>query len=1002
MSLVAGTRLGPYEIQSAIGAGGMGAVDKARDTRLGRDVAVKVLPGDLASDLDRRRRFEQEARAVAALSHANIVALYDVGTHDGAPFLVSELLEGETLTDALRGGALSIGKAVEVGLQIAKGLAAAHARAIVHRDLKPSNVFLTHDGQVKLLDFGIAKLAAAPAARDEDAPTETARDGTEAGTRLGTVGYMAPEQVRGVHCDHRADIFAFGCVLYEMLSGQRAFRGATPADTISAILKEDPRPLTDLRQSVSPALQQIVDRCLEKRADDRFSSAHDLGLALGAAATGSGQARPESEVPGTDARLPAPTTDGPRPETAPASAAAPAGGLLAYVRRPLFVAGLLILVGAVAVAAWFALQASRARWARNVALPEIVRLKNGEKMQAAYALARQAVKHIPDDPQLQQLIKEITVGASITSEPSGARAYYADYADPKAQWELVGTTPLTDTRIPYGFLRWKLEKDGFDDFVGLAEAHELKSGDRAKERPIRVFRLFPRGSALPGMVGVPGGYSFLFGIGTARLEDYWIDRYEVTNADFKRFVDAGGYDTEEYWKQPFVKDGRTLGWKDAVAQFTDKTGRPGPATWSLGTFPAGDGDLPVGGVSWYEAAAFAEFAGKALPTVHHWAYAAGFSAGTTGFTDVVVQSNLSGERPLPVIRNAGLTTYGAYDVAGNVREWVWNAVGEERYHAGGAFDEPLYMFAELDAGSPYDRSPKNGFRCAKFGQPVAPALFAEVQAPEPDYTRSPVGDKEFGTYKSLFYTYDRNKDLRVVQGTSQDNDEWRHETVSFDAGYGGERLPAHLFLPKRAPPPYQTVIFFPDGYATGIKDSNGMDIRWFRFLVQTGRAVLCPVFKGTYERQVPDVDILEFTASWSKEVGRSIDYLKSRGDCDIGKVAFSGFSLGARMGPIVGVVEDRLRTVILLAGGFIDDGLPPQSDPLNFAPRVSMPVLMINGQDDFFAPRVASDRMFSLLGTPDKKHVFIEGGHGLARLEQVQAEVLAWLDAHLGKVQTKR
>jgi dienelactone hydrolase len=312
------------------------------------------------------------------------------------------------------------------------------------------------------------------------------------------------------------------------------------------------------------------------------------------------------------------------------------------------------------------------------------------------------------------------------------------------------------------------------------------------------------------------------------------------------------------------------------------------------------------------------------------------------------------------------------------------------------------MFAELDAGSPYDRSPKNGFRCAKFGQPVAPALLAEVREPKPDYTRSPVGDKEFGTYKSLFYTYDRNKDLRVVQGTSQDNDEWRHETVSFDAGYGGERLPAHLFLPKHAAPPYQTVIFFPDGYATGIKDSNGMDIRWFRFLVQTGRAVLCPVFKGTYERQVPDVDILEFTAPWAKEVGRSIDYLKSRGDCDIGKVAFSGFSLGARMGPIVGVVEDRLRTVILLAGGFIEDGLPPQSDPLNFAPRVRMPVLMINGHDDFFAPRVASDRMFNLFGTPDKKHVFIEGGHGLARLEQVQAEVLAWLDAHLGKVQTKR
>jgi serine/threonine protein kinase len=190
----------------------MGEVYRARDTRLGRDVAVKVLPGDLASDPDRRRRFELEARAVAALSHANIVALYDVGTHEGTSFLVSELLDGETLADTLAGGALAVGKAVDVGIQVARGMAAAHARGIVHRDLKPSNVFLTRDGQVKLLDFGIAKQVE-PTAHADEAPTATARDGTEAGTRLGTMGYMSPEQVRGLAVDHRTDIFAFGCLL---------------------------------------------------------------------------------------------------------------------------------------------------------------------------------------------------------------------------------------------------------------------------------------------------------------------------------------------------------------------------------------------------------------------------------------------------------------------------------------------------------------------------------------------------------------------------------------------------------------------------------------------------------------------------------------------------------------------------------------------------------------------------------------------------------------------
>jgi len=230
----------------------MGLVYRARDTRLGRDVAIKILPGYLASDPDRLRRFEQEARTVAALSHPNIVALYDIGTHDGAPYLVSELLEGRTLRDRLESGCLPVRQAVETAVQIARGLAAAHEKGIVHRDLKPANVFVTRAGHVKILDFGLAKLTRPDAGSGSSAPTEASS--TEPGAVMGTVGYMAPEQVRGLPCDHRADIFAFGCVLYEMLSGQRAFKGATPADTISAILKEDPPPLTDLREAVSPGL----------------------------------------------------------------------------------------------------------------------------------------------------------------------------------------------------------------------------------------------------------------------------------------------------------------------------------------------------------------------------------------------------------------------------------------------------------------------------------------------------------------------------------------------------------------------------------------------------------------------------------------------------------------------------------------------------------------------------------------------------------------------------
>jgi len=237
--LTAGTRVGPYQALSLIGTGGMGEVYRARDTRLGRDVAIKVLPAEFASDPDRLRRFEQEARAVAALSNPHILALFDVGTHEGSPYLVTELLEGESLRERLQAGPLTPRKAIEVGAEIAQGLAAAHEKGIVHRDLKPANVFVTGDGHVKILDFGIAKLVA-PRSLAEPSQATTVVEATEAGTRLGTVGYMSPEQVRGQSVDHRADIFSFGCVLYEMLSARSPFRMETAADTASAILHEEP------------------------------------------------------------------------------------------------------------------------------------------------------------------------------------------------------------------------------------------------------------------------------------------------------------------------------------------------------------------------------------------------------------------------------------------------------------------------------------------------------------------------------------------------------------------------------------------------------------------------------------------------------------------------------------------------------------------------------------------------------------------------------------------
>jgi Tol biopolymer transport system component len=295
MTLAAGTKLGPYQVVSPLGAGGMGEVYRARDERLKRDVAIKVLPATFSQDADRLKRFEQEAQAAGALNHPNITAVYDFGSHDGSPYIVTELLEGETLRSRLGPGALSPRKAIDYAVQIAKGLAAAHEKGIVHRDLKPENVFLTKDGRVKILDFGLAKLK--PEGSDGgQTDVGTVSGGTQPGVVLGTMGYMSPEQVRGKPADKRSDLFSFGTILYEMLAGQRAFRGDTAADTITAILTKEPADLSQTNKDIHPGLDRIVRHCLEKNPEERFESARDVAFDL-EALSGVSASRTATDLP---------------------------------------------------------------------------------------------------------------------------------------------------------------------------------------------------------------------------------------------------------------------------------------------------------------------------------------------------------------------------------------------------------------------------------------------------------------------------------------------------------------------------------------------------------------------------------------------------------------------------------------------------------------------------------------------------------------------------------
>ena len=298
VSLAAHTRLGPYELIAPLGEGGMGEVYRARDTRLGREVAIKVLPAEVATDPDRLRRLEQEARATSALNHPNIVVVHDTGHHEGSLYVVYKLLEGVTLREPLNGPRLPVSRVIAYGIEIARGLAAAHDRGVVHRDLKPENLFITRDGRVKILDFGIARLAEAPAVTAETMTVQR----TAAGVILGTVGYMSPEQVRGERVDARSDIFSLGTVLYELLSGRRPFDHPTGVETMNAVLNEEPADFPGSGGEAGSALERIVRHCLEKNPDLRFQSARDVAFALEGVSTRSGPS-PSPALPGAGARL---------------------------------------------------------------------------------------------------------------------------------------------------------------------------------------------------------------------------------------------------------------------------------------------------------------------------------------------------------------------------------------------------------------------------------------------------------------------------------------------------------------------------------------------------------------------------------------------------------------------------------------------------------------------------------------------------------------------------
>jgi eukaryotic-like serine/threonine-protein kinase len=949
-----GDRVASYTVVERLGAGGMGEVWRARDERLGRDVAIKLMLPHPADATKRVSAFQHEARAAGTLNHPNVLTVYDIGDHGGVPYLVTECLAGESLRARLGRGPLPAAAALDVALHVARGLGAAHARGIVHRDLKPENIFLALDGRVKILDFGLATLhdpapQASPPLEPAAAPLRSLVGGT--------AGYMAPEQVRGEAVDLRADIFALGAVLHEMLAGRQPFRSESALATLDAVLSNEPQDLSALNPAVPTALSRTVRQCLSKSPADRFATVADLVSAL------------ESVI---QAQHPPP------PPT-----------LRALLRQPAVMVPVLVVILVMAAGAWrWSVDASRARWARTIAAPEAERLVSHGDFVEAFFLARQALDVVPDDPHLEQLFQDVSIPVNMTTDPAGADVALAVYRAPSPSWFSLGRTPLTGVRVPRGLFRVRISKAGFQPI----------DASRAPA-PVR-YRLDPVDAVPPGMVRVLGSRSPVRAGLAGELDDFWIDKFEVTNRQYKEFVDQGGYRRRDYWREPFIEGGRSLPWEEAVGRFRDATRQPGPATWTSGTFPAGQENFPVGGVSWYEAAAYAAFAGKDLPTVHHWYLAARLGR----FADILAVSNFSGAGPARV--GSGLGPFGTFDMAGNVKEWCSSETASGRFLLGGAWNEPRYMYGDYDARGPFEREPGYGFRTAKYIQPLAPAVTAPVRIEtlvRDVRKQTPVSDEIFAVYRRQ-YDYDRAPLNSIVEAT-EETETWVKHTVAFDAAYGGERMRAFLFLPKNASPPYQTVIFFPGGDAFVLSSSRDMSLVRVSFIIPSGRAFLYPVYKGTYERSRPDETgpnaERDLQIAWSRDLGRAIDYLETRSDIDRTRLAFYGLSAGAGVGVFLTALEPRLKTSVLQGAGLWDVSAP-EIDPLNYAPRVRIPTLLLNALYDFESPVETAQRpLFDLLGTPGEHKRFrvFESGHSIA-VDDVAGEVLPWLDRYLGVVVT--
>lgn len=1017
-----GEKIGSFEIVKMLGAGGMGEVYLAKDLRLNRLVAIKILPADSAVDVNANRRFLREAQAAAALEHPHICTTHEIGEQNDFRFIVMQFVEGETLSAKIKGGNIKPLDALDITIQVADALTEAHARNIVHRDIKPANIIVSANNQVKVLDFGLAKRLVFDSG-DSESSFKTIL--SQPGMIMGTVSYMSPEQIRGLEIDTRSDIWSLGIVLYEMLFGKTPFAGDNSVEKLAAILYKDP----EKPEEIPDELKKILEKALQKAPADRYQNAGEIISDLRHlkqemefaeqlqihATTGSS----DKEVHETLAQF---LSD--NPTIAIHTTVPPRKAAGTNWKKFAFYVLLIAILSAGGLFWWKSYRLDKAR--EN--LKKVEELAKAEKNFEAYDLAMDILKVLPNDETLAKILPTISDTLSVNSAPEGAKVYlrrFQSIGDGKfPERQIIGETPVNELKIARGNYILQIEKEGFAPFERTISGTIPRIGGSFIETPpLKIeARLVEKDRVPAKMTFVPGGEYSLVNWSRSteskvHLDDYFIDKYEVSNSEFKEFITSGGYWKKEYWKVPITKDGKPVQLTDALQLFKDKTGLPAPRSWTNQNFADGKADFPVTDITWYEAAAYAEFRGKSLPTIFQWEKAARdgtfdprYNAMPWGFirqgetTDN--RANFRGTGTLPVAANEfGMSPFGAFNMAGNVSEWNLNQSSEGFITSGGGWNDLTYSFGDHGEYPGLYSENRIGFRCVLNTNKESDQGAEKIPTAEiPDY--KPSSDADFKTWLT-HYEYDKKPlNAKIVETT--ETDAWQREKITF-MGEGGEQAIAYLYLPKNYPRPLQVLHYVPPGDVVrglrSLPDSIEMFVAPF---IKSGRAVFAVVLEGYTERPfptgyaLPDNSTVEFRkqmVNWITDLRRGVDYLETRNDLNKDKIGFLGISNGANVGLVLTAIETRYKALVFESAGLEKDfrTRTPETSPIKFASQVKTQKLVINGRyDETFPLNTDAKPLFKLLREP-KKIILYDGGH-IPTVEFFVPTVNNWLDETLGNV----